>query len=113
MLEKTMPHPSERDGFGFHMHQITKDTQRKAPFLLLSVRHLSTENVIDNLQTKEDLTYKVAHHKLLAIAQARSNNQDGEVLTANQVPPTSRNTKVCMYCKERNMRFEWHLANER
>lgn len=112
MLERTVPPTGTKDGFGFHMHQIAKDAKSKAAFLLFSVRHPSMKNVIDNLQTKEDLTYQVAHHKLLAIVQSCSNTQEAEVLNANRTAPPSKNTKICMYCKERNMRFEVHLAKE-
>lgn len=112
MLDKTVPLSGVKDGLGYHLHQITKDIKCIAAFLLLSVRHSSIENVVNKLQTKEDLTYELAHYKLLAIAQCHSNNQETRVLTANRTPPTSKNMKICMYYKERNMRLERHLAKE-
>lgn len=51
------------------MHAIAKDVQSKAGFL--SIRYKLTENVIDNLLAKTDLSYIDAYNKLIDIAAGR------------------------------------------
>lgn len=58
------------------------------------------ENVVDNFQTKEDLTYELADYKRLAIAQFRINKEEAKVLAANRTASTNN----CMDCTMRNMR---------
>lgn len=96
MLARTVPPAGTKNGFSYYMHPIAKDTKCKLAFLLLSIKHPSMENIIDNLQTKENLTYELANHTLLAITQSRTSSYEAEVLTANCTPPSSRSTKICM-----------------
>lgn len=94
MLDRAISPTGTTNGFGFHIHQIVNDAKCKAALLLLSVRHLSMQSVIDNLQTKEDLTYEIANHTLLAFVEAQTKTQQAEVLTANRTPAATRNTNT-------------------
>jgi hypothetical protein len=54
-----------KDPLGYQLHQLPLISEANASFLLLSLRHESLESVIDNLQTKANVTFDDIYEKLL------------------------------------------------
>jgi hypothetical protein len=65
-----------KDPLGYHLHQLVSVSEAKASFLLLSLRHESLKSVVDNLQTKSNITFNNVYEKLLDL-DSRCNN-DGQ-----------------------------------
>lgn len=94
------------------MQAISNDPKGNVAFLLLSFKDESMEKVMDNLKTKLNLTYVDAYIKLMEIYTRREGFKAAEVLNANQTSPISSNTKYIGTCKERNKKFQGHMAKE-
>jgi hypothetical protein len=103
---------------------ILDSEEAKAAFLLLSLP-ASLDNVVDNLQTKENLTYNDAYQRLTDIAD-RHEQGDSPDPKANKVSErkskgkgkdkatTNTKEKECTYCKRHypNSRYTGHIWNE-
>jgi hypothetical protein len=62
------------DSLGYHLHQLESVLEMKVSFLLLSLRHDSLESVVDNLQTKPNVTFDDVYEKLLDLDSRRNND---------------------------------------
>ncbi|KAH0605696.1 uncharacterized protein H6S33_004153 [Morchella sextelata] len=64
-----------KDPLSYHLHQLASVSEGKASFLLLSLRYESLESVVDNLQTKPELTSDDVYEKLLDLDSRRNNDE--------------------------------------
>lgn len=110
LLGMTSQYANDTECFGFHLNGIAKDGNSKASFILLSIGYESMENIIDNSETTENLSYGDTYTNLTDIVARREGVTDIEVFTANRTPPLNNNNKICMYFKERDMKYEVHFA---
>lgn len=94
--------------------------EAKAALLLYSLPS-SMENVVDNLQTKPDLTYDQAYQRLMDLSTTSATDKDDKAYnTGTGNPPRNRNNttengqKECTYCKKHypKSRFTGHTWND-
>ncbi|KAH0604208.1 uncharacterized protein H6S33_007239 [Morchella sextelata] len=85
-----------KDPLGYHLHQLASVSEAKASFLLLSLRHESLESVVDNLQTKPNVTFDDFYEKLLDLDSRRNNDGQatGEAYNIRRGNPGHGNNKV-------------------
>lgn len=62
---------SDADNFAWHRKNMTSLPMFKKNFLLRSLKNESLTNVVENLISKEAITYAEIHDKLMANADAR------------------------------------------
>ncbi|KAH0607343.1 uncharacterized protein H6S33_002377 [Morchella sextelata] len=63
-----------KDPLGYHLHQLASVSEVKASFLLPSLWYESLESVVDNLQTKPNVTFDDVYEKLLDLDSRRNND---------------------------------------
>jgi len=100
------------------LQALTASNEVKAAFLLISLPS-SMDNIVDNLQTKERVTYEDVRAKLLDISANKSVATAGNSKTAYRVQrsgeasrPKSPEEKDCTWCRKRKMRSQGHTWNE-
>jgi len=110
---------SDTNTLPYLFHPVLASEQAKAVFLLLSLPQ-SMENIVDNLQTKQGLTYDDAYQRLIDIADRRESGEasDDKAYKASEKkkrqPKSSNTEKECTYCKKHypQGRYTGHTWNE-
>ena len=111
---------TDRYALPFVFKSVFESPEAKAAILLRSLPE-SMCNIVDNLQTKEDLTYNHVYNKLLDLKTSVNFDDDKAYKTAEvkgkgkeQPRRTSAATKDCSYCKKHypSARSEGHSWNE-
>ena len=115
--------PYDRYALPFVFKSVFESPEAKAAILLRSLPE-SMNNIVDNLQTKEDLTYDHVYNKLMDLRSPTSGNSEGDKAykTAivkgkgreQQRSGRSATPKECTYCKKHypSARSEGHAWNE-
>ncbi|KAI0993196.1 hypothetical protein K3495_g14988, partial [Podosphaera aphanis] len=86
---------------------LTSSDDAKGAFLLSSLPE-SMENVVDNLATKEIISFDGVSAKLMDIsANRKTPNVDGKAYSS-----TKQEVKECSWCKSRKYKYEGHLFTE-
>ena len=85
--------------------------ETKATFLLLTFPK-SFDNVIDNLQTKENLTYDDVCNRLLDINLRKDNTESNAFCTKHNRRNTLGNKKECSWCKSKGSNHIGHTWQE-
>jgi hypothetical protein len=95
------------------LHTVTQSDEAKAAFLLCSLPS-SMENVIDNLQTKTNLTYSEVFGRLLDLGAGKSTDGDDKAYRSFAGPTGSGNGngKECTWCKSKKDTYQGHLYSE-
>jgi hypothetical protein len=91
------------------LHTVTQSDEAKAAFLLCSLPS-SMENVIDNLQTKTNLTYSEVFGRLLDLGAGKSTDGDDKAYRSFAGP--NGNGKECTWCKSKKDTYQGHLYSE-
>ena len=99
------------------LQALTASNEAKTAFLLISLPS-SMDNIVDNLQTKERVTYEDARAKLLDISANKSIATAGTAYRVQRSGDTSRPKSpeekdcTCSWCRKRKMRSQGHTWNE-
>jgi len=99
--------------------KLTASAEAKGNFFLLTLPK-TFDNIIDNLQTKEGLTYDDICNKLLDIDLRKvTEDPNNSAFYASQVKPKTSNDKTdskvkkeCSWCKSKGEYFKGHLWQE-
>jgi len=100
-----------RDELGRCLQTLTRSNHAKAAFLLVSLPE-SMNNIIDNLQTKGDLTFEDVHARLLDPSANHSLGNKGEKAYRVEKSGKNKGLKECTWCKKRNFNAKGHTWQE-
>ena len=102
---------STKDELGRCLQALTRSNHAKAAFLLVSLPE-SMNNIIDNLQTKGDLTFEDVHSRLLDLNANHSLGNKGEKAYRVEKSGKNKGPKECTWCKKRNFHAKGHTWQE-
>ncbi|KAH8150322.1 uncharacterized protein LAJ45_05533 [Morchella importuna] len=88
---------------------LTKSNEAMAAFLLASLPK-SMSNVVDNIQTKQDVTYEDVRQRLQNLQEETPLTGNNRVLHTRSTP--TPNGKECTWCKKRNNPYQGHEYKE-
>ena len=95
---------------------LTASSEAKAAFLLISLPPSLMENILDNLQAKERVTYEDVRAILDPSANkatAGNSKTTYRIQKSSDLPKTAGNEeKDCTWCRKRKMRSQGHTWNE-
>lgn len=95
---------ADTDGSPSALQGMSRSMECKAVFLLLSLKHDSMADVVENLRAKNGLTYEYAFEKLMAICISR------ELSASKAVGQTTGSVSGgCSYCKKHGERYQGHV----
>jgi hypothetical protein len=101
-----------RDELGRCLQTLTRSNHAKAAFLLVSLPE-SMNNIIDNLQTKGDLTFEDVHSRLLDLNANHSFGNRGEkAYLVEKSGKLNNGPKECTWCKKRGFNAKGHTWKE-
>ena len=100
----------------FAFKSVFESLEAKAALMLYTLPS-SLENVVDNLQTKQDLTYDQAYQKLIDLTTDNKDEDDKAYRiteTKGKEKANTSGTKECSYCKKHYPKSKYigHLWNE-
>ena len=90
---------------------LTSSDEAKATFLLLTFPK-SFDNVIDNLQTKENLTYDDVCNRLMDIDLRKDKSDSKAFYVKHTQKMRDTNTKECTWCKSKGDKHVGHSWQE-
>jgi hypothetical protein len=94
------------------LSNFTNSQQVKAGFLLISLSS-EMDNIVDNLQTKADLSYANIHARLMDLPanKSTSSTTDDKAYKAGS-SSASTSDKSCTFCKKKGWKHEGHTYQE-
>jgi hypothetical protein len=87
------------DKSAYHLRDFVQYDRAKANLLLMSLP-LSMENVVDNLKTKQGLTYSDVYNRLMEIGLDRTVKEDMAYAVTSTTSGSASDEKTCTYCKK-------------
>jgi len=105
--------PEKKDSIAAVFANLSLSSEAKASFLMLTFPK-SFDNVIDNLQTKENITYDEVCDKLTDL-DTRKDDRNPSGNTVNKAYlsfDSDKSKKECTWCKARKMKFLGHTFHE-
>jgi len=93
------------------LQTLTRPNHAKAAFLLLSLPELMN-NIIDNLQTKGDLTFEDVRFRLLDLSANHSLGNKGEKAYGVEKSGKNKGPEECTWCKKRSFNAKGHTWQE-
>ena len=96
------------------LQALTASSEAKAAFLLVSLPSLM-DNIVDNLRTKERVTYEDVRAKPLDLSANKAIAGNSKTIYRIQKSPKTigNEEKDCTWCRKRKMRSQGHTWNER
>ena len=108
---------SSKDELGKSFLALTQSNHAKAAFLLVSLPE-SMNNIVDNLQTKPNLTFEDVHARLLDLNANHTLPSKGEKaywVQKSGADNSGANLKECTWCKKRGLNAKghtWQVCNK-
>lgn len=110
---------TDTDNFAWHLKNMTSSQMSKKNFLLQTLKDESLANVVENLISKEAITYAEIHDKFMAIATAREkaatsaesfSARSGDKKPFSKAPKDV--SKECSFCKKNGDVYQGHLTRD-